>query len=152
VIVVGRGERLAKAATLGAETVDFTAGDPVEAVRELTNGRGAPVVVDAAGTARSLEQAVLMAHKGGRVSVIGIPFEPGALPAQRLVLDEIEVRGVRANRGTCTEVLPLMAAGKVSIRPLRTHTFALSQFLEALDTFTQRKGGAIKVLVKPGCD
>ena len=36
VVVVGRGERLAKAAALGHEIVDVTAGDPVAAVRELT--------------------------------------------------------------------------------------------------------------------
>lgn len=93
-----------------------------------------------------------MARKGGRVSVIGIPREPALLPAQRIVLDEIEVRGVRANRGTCAEVLPLMASGKISVRPLHTHTFPLSRFVEALDTFVQRKGGAIKVLIKPGRD
>lgn len=152
VIAVGRGERLTKAAELGAEPVDYSSADPVGVVREVTGGQGAPVVVDAAGTPSSLQQAVWMAQKGGRVSVIGIPLQPAQLPVQKIVLDEVEIRGVRANRGTCEEVLPLMAAGKITVRPFHTHTFRLSQFLEALDTFTQRKGGAIKVLIKPGLE
>lgn len=40
VIAVGRGDRLTKAAELGAETVDFTGVDPVEAVRDRTDGKG----------------------------------------------------------------------------------------------------------------
>src|SRR3954449_12212742 len=49
VVVVGRGYRLEKAAALGFETVDTTAGDPVAAVRELTGGLGADVVLECAG-------------------------------------------------------------------------------------------------------
>ena len=38
VLVVGRGARLAKAAELGHEPVDFSGEDPVEAIRERTGG------------------------------------------------------------------------------------------------------------------
>ena len=55
VIVVGRGARLAKAASLGHETVDFTAGDPVAAVRESdrrARSRGRAGVLGRRGRAR----------------------------------------------------------------------------------------------------
>jgi len=149
VLVVGRGERLAKAVELGAERVDYTQGDPVAAVRRATGGSGAHVVVECAGTGEALAQAIEMTRKGGSVSAIGIPLEAAPLPIKKLVLEEISLHGVRANRGTCEEVLPLMVRGAVRVEPLRTHTFPLDAFPEALDAFVRRKGGAIKVLIKP---
>jgi len=147
--VVGRGERLAKAAELGAEPIDYSKEDPVAAVRRSTGGSGAQCVIECAGTSTTLAQAVEMVRKGGHISVIGIPFQPAALPVQKLVLEEIDLHGVRANRGTCEEVLPLMVRGAIDVKPLLTHRFPLESFPEALDTFVQRRAGAIKVLIKP---
>lgn len=148
VIVVGRGERLAMAARLGAETVDYTVTDPVATVREMTSG-GSAVVIECAGTPETLAQAIEMTRKGGRVSVIGIPLEPAALPVRKLVLDEIALHGVRANRSTCEEVLPLLVGRRIDPRPLITHRFPLDAFHDALATFEERRDGAIKVAIKP---
>ena len=137
VIAVGRGDRLARATELGALPVDYTAGDPVAAVRALTGGRGAAAVAECAGGTETLSQAVGMASRGGRVAVIGIPTGPGAdaapFPLRRAVLDEIEVRGVRANQNTCAEVLPLMASRRVDAGRLITHRFPLGDFAGAGD-------------------
>src|SRR5919107_2086776 len=103
VIVVGRGARLARAAELGHETVDFTAGDPVAAVRAATGDLGADVALECSGDAAALGQCVAMLRKGGRVAVIGIPQEDAAIPLQRVVLDEIEIAGVRAAAGEMPE-------------------------------------------------
>jgi L-iditol 2-dehydrogenase len=149
VLVVGRGERLSKAVELGAEPIDFSTEDAVAAVRRATGGVGAHVVIECAGTSETLAQAVEMTRKGGCVSVIGIPLEPAALNVKKLVLEEIDVHGVRANRGTPAEVLPLMVRGAIDVKPLLTHTFPLSEFPAALETFMRRKDGAIKVLIKP---
>jgi threonine dehydrogenase-like Zn-dependent dehydrogenase len=42
-------ERLARSASLGVETIDLTAGDPVAAVLELTAGRGTDAALEAVG-------------------------------------------------------------------------------------------------------
>jgi L-iditol 2-dehydrogenase len=149
VLMVGRGQRLDRAVELGAEPVDFSKGDPVEAVRRATDG-GARCVIECAGTAETLAQAVSMARKGGHVSAIGIPLEPAAIDVKKLVLEEIDLHGVRANRGTCEEVLPLMARRAIDVTKLLTHRFPLEAFPEALGAFVQRRDGAIKVLLKPG--
>ena len=66
VIVVGRGSRLAKAAEMGFETVDSNAGDPVAAVREMTDGLGADVVLECAGVPETVGWALAMLRRGGR--------------------------------------------------------------------------------------
>ena len=149
VIVVGRGERLAKADALGNEIVDFTAGDPVERVRELTEGLGAEVALECSGDPAAVGQCADMLRRGGRVAVIGIPLEDAQVPMQKIVLDELEIVGVRAAAGEMHEAIALAAAGKIRLGELITHRFALTEYAEALRTFTERVDGALKVIVHP---
>jgi L-iditol 2-dehydrogenase len=148
VIVTGSGERLARAAAMGFDTVDYRAEDPVEAVRRKIGG--AHVAIDTGGTTASIRQAVDVLRKGGRVAFTGVPTEgDAALPMQKIVLEEIDLFGVRANRNTMEEVIPLIVTGRVRVAPLVTHTFKLEDYGEALETFATRKDGALKVLVRP---
>jgi L-iditol 2-dehydrogenase len=150
VIVTGSGERLARAAELGFTTVDYRAQDPVAEVRRLTDGKGASVAIDTGGTAASIRQSVDVLRKGGRVAFTGVPTEgDAALPMQKIVLEEIDLYGVRANRNTMEEVIPLIVSGRVRVEPLVTHTFALDDYGQALHTFAERIDGALKVLVRP---
>ncbi len=149
VIVVGRGERLAKAEELGMEIIDNSTVDGVEAVKERTDGIGADMTVDTAARGETPREAVDMTRKGGRVALIGVPLEPCLLPLQRIVFEEMDVFGVRANPGTCEEVIPLIAAGKIDVEAVTTHAFPMREFDKAYETFTQRIDGALKVLVQP---
>lgn len=149
VIVVGRGKRLVTAEALGAETVDNTETDGPEAVRAFTNGRGADVTIDTAARGSTPVDAVDMTRKGGRVALIGVPLDPVTLPLQRIVFEEMDLFGVRANPATCEEVIPLISSGRLDVNTVITHTFPLSEFALAYETFTQRIGGALKVLIQP---
>jgi L-iditol 2-dehydrogenase len=142
VIVVGRGPRLDKAAELGHDTVDFTAEDPVAAIR-------ADVALECSGAADAVAQCIGMVRKGGRIAAIGIPMQDARIPMQRLVLDEIDLVGVRAAAGEMPRAIELVAAGRIRLRELITHRFALDDFADAYATFTERRDGALKVVVRP---
>jgi L-iditol 2-dehydrogenase len=151
VVITGSGDRLRRAADMGFATIDYRASDPVEEVRRLTGGKGAQLAVDTGGTTQSIRQAVDVLSKGGRVAFTGVPTEgDAALPMQKIVLEEIDLFGVRANRNTMEEVIPLIVSGRVRAKPLVTHTFGLADYGEALHTFAERVDGALKVLVQPG--
>jgi L-iditol 2-dehydrogenase len=149
IIAVGSGARLDLARTLGAITIDYRAGRVIEDVRGLTDGLGVPAVLECAGTPAALRACCLAAAKGGVVSVIGIPHEEPSLPIRRIVLDEIEIVGNRANPNTAEDALSLLVNGRVDLTPLLTHRFPLDQFSTALDVFERRQDGAVKVAVKP---
>ena len=72
-----------------------------------------------------------------------------SIPVQRLVLDEIDLVGVRAAAGEMPRAIELVAAGRIRLRELITHRFALDDFAEAYATFTGRRDGALKVVVRP---
>jgi L-iditol 2-dehydrogenase len=149
VIVVGRGSRLEKAKEMGSDIVDHTAVDPVREIRGVTGGRGADVVLECAGVPQTFRWSLAVLRKGGRVASVGIPVEPVELSLQELVLYEFELVGSRASAGEMVHVMPLVVDGRIRVRELITHHFPLSSFPEALDTFNERRDGALKVIVQP---
>lgn len=149
VLMVGRGARLRQAFEMGAVPVDYEVEDPVQRVLELTEGRGADVVIECAGSKAACVQSVGMTTKGGRLVMNGIPTEPVEIPWAKIVLDEIDMLGVRANPNTSVPALALIANGAVKVRPLVTHIFPLDEFAGALSTFVERRDGALKVVLHP---
>ena len=149
VVVLGRGHRLARAAALGFDTVDSTTGDPIAEVRARNGGLGADVVLECAGVPETVNAALAIARRGGRVAAVGIPTEGVTINLQRVVLDEVELVGSRASAGEMRRVLPLVEQGRVRVGELITHRFELEQYQQAIDTFNDRASGAIKIIVNP---
>ncbi|NYJ76695.1 S-(hydroxymethyl)mycothiol dehydrogenase [Nesterenkonia xinjiangensis] len=66
--------KLDKARQLGAtHTVEAGSTDPVEAIRELTGGFGADVVIDAVARPETYTQAFYARDLAGRVVLVGVP-------------------------------------------------------------------------------
>ena len=129
VIAVDTDERRRRlAGELGAdEVVDGTA--PVDAVRDLTGGRGADLVFDFVGTDETHADATAMLARGGTYSVIGYGGMI-AIPSAALIGNEQTVSGNLV--GTWVdlwELLQLHAAGQIE---LRTETHPLSAVNDVL--------------------
>jgi L-iditol 2-dehydrogenase len=150
VIVVERNAlRLAKARKMGFEAVDADAGDPVATVRAMTGGLGADVALECAGVPVTVAWALGMLRRGGRCAAVGIPTVSVEIAMQRLVLDELELVGCRASAGEMRRVMPLVEQGKVRVRDVMTHRFALADYADAIATFNDPASGAIKIIVTP---
>ncbi|MFD9964512.1 S-(hydroxymethyl)mycothiol dehydrogenase [Amycolatopsis sp. NPDC058986] len=79
--------KLAKAVELGAtQRINAKQADPVEAIRELTGGHGADVVIDAVGRPETFEQAFYVRDLAGTVVLVGVPT-----PDMRLELPLVDV-------------------------------------------------------------
>jgi S-(hydroxymethyl)mycothiol dehydrogenase len=97
-------EKLETARGLGAtETVNSSQVDPVEAIRELTGGFGADLVIDAVGIAKTFEQAFQARDLAGRVVLVGVP-NPGT--TLQLPLDEVFSRGGSIKSAWYGDTLP----------------------------------------------
>ncbi|MFI7130954.1 S-(hydroxymethyl)mycothiol dehydrogenase [Nonomuraea sp. NPDC050153] len=83
------GRKLEWARGLGAtHTVNAKDGDPVEAIRELTGGFGADVVIDAVGRPETYKQAFYARDLAGTVVLVGVPT-----PEMTLELPLLDVFG-----------------------------------------------------------
>ncbi|MUL42584.1 S-(hydroxymethyl)mycothiol dehydrogenase [Streptomonospora sp. PA3] len=81
--------KLDSAAALGAtHTVDAREQDPVEAVRELTGGFGADVVIEAVGRPETYKQAFYARDLAGTLVLVGVPT-----PEMTLELPLLDVFG-----------------------------------------------------------
>lgn len=152
VIVVGRGSRLESARKLGCDdAVDFTKEEPVAAVRALTGGLGVDACFECSGANGTISQAVRMCCKGGRVVLLGVPYEEHdePVPFKYIAHNEIMISGSRANPNVGWKVLSLIRSGRIEVRDMVTHTFPLEEMEKAMDTFVGRKENVMKVVIYP---
>ena len=133
---------------LGADaTVDPSASDPVEAVREITKG-GADLVIEAAGHASSLANVFEYARPEGRVSMVGInigqkiPVELGKIQIKNLT-----VRGCIGSPGVWPSAIRFLEKTRIDLSPIQTHTYALADALSALE-MGKNAQAAVKVTLE----
>lgn len=157
VVITGtREERLAPARELGADhTVNVhEVDDVVEHVSDLLGG-GADLVIELAGTESAGRQSVELARRGGSAVLAGAT-SPGRklnVDLREIVVGHKQIYGSVANpKWVCERGLDMIARGQIDVDPLVTHRFALTEFQDALDAFTEREGGAFRVMLYPGRD
>jgi NAD+-dependent secondary alcohol dehydrogenase Adh1 len=115
VIAIDTDERRRKLATeLDADHV-VGGVDPVDAVRDLTGGRGADVVFDFVGTDATHAGSLAMLGRGGTYSVIGYGGEIACQSAALVVNEQTVVGNLVGSWIDLWELVQLHAAGRVRL-------------------------------------
>lgn len=153
VIAVGRAHgRLERAKAVGADVIMSSLDvDPVEAVKELTEGRGADVVIEAAGSAETWAQAVMMGRPGATVMQFsGLPGGTQvSFDATKLHYGEITMKGIFHHiPRTVEQALQLLSSGQVTVKPILDGVIPLNQVEDGLGRMARSE--AIKLAVVPG--
>src|SRR5215467_267240 len=107
--------------------------DAAAAVAEATGGRGADVVIECAGAAGTLAQAIRLAGPGATVIMFGTVRIADGLPAYAAYLGELTIRCPRASRPADFDAaIRLCAERRVALAPLITGRFPLGEVAQAL--------------------
>ncbi len=136
VIAVTRSEaKLRLARELGAdETVAAQDGDPVAAVKGLTDGHGPDVVVQCVGSAAADEQAIAMGGPGGRVVLIGSSLDHFRARAVDILWRELAVLGSRGFvPDDIRDAIDLLLDGTLTVNHLVEGVRPLAEANEALE-------------------
>src|SRR5476651_1090727 len=150
VILTGtRSKRLAIGRELGADRViNIAEENAVEVVKQLTGGVGADYVVECAGTEATVNQAIHMTNRGGKICLAAFPHDPVTTDIAHLVKNNIYVYGIRGEgRSATRRAMALMAEKRFDATKIHTHTFALADLPTALRYARDRVEDAIKVVV-----
>jgi S-(hydroxymethyl)glutathione dehydrogenase/alcohol dehydrogenase len=138
--------RRALAGELGAtDLVDPADGDAVGQVQELTGGRGADFVLDAAGPPEAQEQAIRMSRRAGVVVLTGLESLAATITVSQveLGLRGRDVRSCQNGRVRMRRDIPrfvrLMETGAVDAARIITGRYALDEINEALEASGARK-------------
>jgi 2-desacetyl-2-hydroxyethyl bacteriochlorophyllide A dehydrogenase len=133
------------------ECVNVAETDVTKAVAELTDGRGADVVIETSGYPASSALVLDLVRKEGRIAHIGWANDLPPLPVIPIMAKTLTVFGVGGNggRGQYERSLELVRSGRIDLEPMVTHRYPLDDVAEAFETATSKAGGAIKVVVNP---
>lgn len=151
--IEGDEERLKMARELGADVVVNQAEeDPFSILMELTEGRGADIVVEACGFPSAVEQAFDMVRRGGKIAQIGSGRRQRiSVTWDKIFMKNVTVYGTNAHGWNAWQrVLDLMSAGKVRGAPLLTHKFPLEEWQTGFKMAESKK--SIKVALVPKKD
>lgn len=125
--------KLAFAKQYGADAlINATQSNVKDKILELTQGDGATVVIDAACTNKSLEQALECVCAAGRVIALGFSNQPTGISQLSITAREIDIRGSRLHNNKFPEVIADVVAGKLEISSMITHRFNFMEIHEAL--------------------
>ena len=177
VIAVDRfAERLDAAARhAGAETLNYEQVDVLEALREMTGGRGPDACIEAVGMevhgagpqyvydrakqalrlqsdrAVAVREAILACRKGGTVSIVGVfggvvdKFPLGAAMNKALVFRMAQQHGQRY----IPMLLERMTRGEIDPSYLATHQMPLDEGPRGYDMFKNKKDGCMRTVFRP---
>lgn len=152
-------DKLALARQFGAETVDLSTGqDPVVVAQAFSRGRGVDAVIVTAATKSSepMHQAALMCRKRGRIVLVGVTglelsradffekeltfqvscsYGPGRYdPSYEDKGQDYPVGFVRwTEQRNFEAVLDMMADGRLDMKPLISHRFAITEAEQAYE-------------------
>ena len=124
-------------------------GDLPEKVRDLTEGRGADVVLEVAGGEDTFQTAWQIARPNAVVVVVAMYEEPQTLPLPDMYGKNLTFRtgGVDGRYGQ--EIMDLTARGKLDVSFLITHRCRLDEIMNAYEIFEHKKEHVIKFAIKP---
>jgi L-iditol 2-dehydrogenase len=159
VITIGApASRLELASQWGASrTIDIaavpSASDRTEMIMGWTQGRGADVVIEAAGVPAAFPEAIDMVRRGGRVLIMGLAAndKPVTIGAGAIATKHLRVTGVVSGYFPhYYRALLFMASnlGKYPFERLISNTYSLERATEAVEAMAAMR--ELKPMIVPG--
>jgi alcohol dehydrogenase len=141
--------RLEAAKQFGADvTVNNSREDAVAVIKEMTDGLGADVAIEAVGLAATFELCTELVRPGGHVANIGVHGKPATLHLETLWTRDITVTTGLVDTYSTPTLLRLVKAQQIKAEAFVSHRFFLEDMLDAYDVFGRAaETGALKVLV-----
>ncbi|MGI8335130.1 zinc-dependent alcohol dehydrogenase [Actinomadura scrupuli] len=144
-----RESRLALGKAFGADlVVNVHHDDLTTRVREATGGLGVDAVLECSGAPTAVDEALRIVQRGGAIVLAGFFAQPVTADLNHAVMNGITLHTVRGEgAGSVARAVSLAGQGRLTTSPLITHHFPLEKVTEAFDTYAERRGEAIKVML-----
>lgn len=157
--------------TAKSEVINASIEDPIEIIRDMTDGRGADICVDAVGmeadrnlidklanivhvqvgSIKVLRAAISAVRRGGTVTVVGVY----GVSYDNFPLGQIFDKGIKMRFGQSTPqrdidtLLTWVEQGKVQLDDIITHRLPLSEAPHGYEIFDKKEEDCVKVVLKP---
>lgn len=125
--------RLDVAKTLGA--TKLVHGNAVDEIMKLTDGKGVDVAIEAVGTPGTFDICQSIVAPGGHIANIGVHGKSVELHLEKLWSRNVTITTRLVDTVSTSMLLKIVQSGKLQLRQLITHHFALNEIMKAYDTF-----------------
>ncbi|MDB4991066.1 MAG: alanine acetyltransferase, partial [Myxococcaceae bacterium] len=155
----------------GVQAINAAEADPVEAIRSLTGGRGADVVIEAVGmevdrsllkklsnvvhlqrgSITAVEIAFSAVRRSGRVSIMGVY----GTSYDNFPLGQMIDKGLRVQMGQATvhnfidELMEMVRSGRMKADDIISHRLPIVEAPHGYEIFNKKEDNCTKVVLKP---
>ena len=142
--------RLEKAKELGATAVINSKNtDVFKEVERLTNGRGADVVFETAGSPVTIAQTTFLVRRGGTITLVGLASQEEITYNFAQIMDkEATIKSVFRYRNIYPKAIAAVSSGAIDVKKIVTHEFDLDHIQEAFDEAVNNKTDLVKAVIK----
>jgi threonine dehydrogenase-like Zn-dependent dehydrogenase len=158
----------------GAETLDYTRDNVLEALKEMTGGRGPDSCIDAVGMeahgtgvgyaydrvkqtlhmqtdrGTALREAILACRKGGTLSILGVYGVMDKFPIGAIINKGLTVRTAQQHgQAYLPRLLEYAAKGELDPSYLATHRFSLEDAPRGYEMFKHKEDGCVRAVFVP---
>jgi (R,R)-butanediol dehydrogenase/meso-butanediol dehydrogenase/diacetyl reductase len=137
--------RLELASRIGQGTViDASKQDPVEAIRDLTGGKGARGVVECSGSDKGRTQATSVAGRKATVVYVGSGAQDLKVRIGDIIGKDLTIRGNSVYPvSSYYEAVDFLQSHDVPLDEMVTHRYRIDQAVEAYNTFDAGRTGKV---------
>ncbi len=146
---------LASSAFPDVYTVNLAKTDPVEAVKEITGGRGVDIAFEAVGHEVNIEgrlnpvRTCVKAIRGaGKVCVLGLSDHPSPVLFKELIWKEAMIVTSRVSHGEFSKVISALDEGSLNPDPMITSTLDISEAQKGFEVLENNPASQLKILLK----
>lgn len=143
-------KRLDYAMKMGAtHVVNASTENVEERVLSLLGDRGADVVLETAGAARTIGQTALFAKRGGTVVLVGLAPESVLDYNFAAVMNkELSIQSVFRYRNLYPTAIAAIADGSINVEQIVTHEFTFDDAKDAFETVIEQAQDVVKGIIK----
>lgn len=141
--------RQALGRALGADYLLDAGEDVLRRSREICDGMGPDLVIEAVGSQRTIQEAFRLVRRGGQVLLYGLHGGPiDTFDTDGIVMNALTVIGHQSSPGLWAETVKLVATGRIQVDRLVTGHFLLAEAPRALEAARDEAAGSIKVVLE----
>ena len=142
--------RLKKAKELGADEVLTGSADVIGKIMELTDGNGADIVFETAGSRVTAMQTEPLAKRGGLIMIVGNVMGDTPVNFYKMIKKELALKTVFRYRNAFPLAIQAVADGRIRLSALATDIFAFDDAVGAFEKARTRKEEVVKAVLELG--
>ena len=143
-------KRLEYAKKLGAtHVINALEEDPVQAIQDRTGGAGTDIVIETAGSAKTISQTPYIVKRGGRIVLVGMAAQDVIeYDFSKIMAKEASIQSVFRYRNIYPQAIKAIEKGIIDVSGIVTHEFDFEETPRAFDFVIHNKQDVVKAVIK----